>query len=256
MIVIKNEHEIEAMKRAGRIAAAAREAAGAFIEAGTPDKMTTADVDRVVARTIRENGASATFLGYGGFPASACVSVNEEVIHGIPGERRLHSGDIVKVDVGATFDGFVGDCAATFFVGTPSDRAKNLANATRQSFWEAMKFARVGFRLSDISHAVQSYAEERGYGVIREYVGHGVGRKMHEDPEVPNFGNPGRGPRLLPGMTFAVEPMIAEGTWEVKRLANQWTVVTVDGKLAAHYENTILITQGDPVILTHNEMNI
>ena len=256
MIVIKNAHEIEAMKRAGRVAAAAREAAASFLASGTPDRMTTKDVDRVVDRTIRELGAIPTVLGYGGFPASACVSVNEEVIHGIPGTRKLHEGDLVKVDVGATLDGFVGDCAATFYVGTPPENAKKLAEVTRQSFWDAMAFARPGFRLSDISHAVQTTAEREGYGVIREYVGHGVGRKMHEDPEVPNFGAPGRGPRLLPGMTFAVEPMIAEGTWEVRRLANRWTVVTVDGKLAAHYENTILITQGDPVILTHNELDI
>lgn len=256
MIVIKNEHEIEAMRRAGRIAAAAREAAKAFLDAGTPGRMTTADVDRAVARTIREHGARATFLGYGGFPASACVSVNDEVIHGIPGERIIRDGDLVKVDVGATFDGFVGDCAATFFVGTPPENARRLAEITRASFYEAMKFARPGYRLSDISHAVQEYAEARGCGVIRDYVGHGIGRKMHEDPEVPNFGRPGHGPRLLPGMTIAVEPMITEGTWRVRVLPNDWTVVTEDGKLAAHYENTILITDGDPEILTANVMDI
>ncbi len=256
MITIKNTHEIEAMKRAGRIAAAAREAAKVFLEAGTPGRMTTADVDRVVEQTIRRNGAIPTFLGYGGFPASACVSVNEEVIHGIPGERILRDGDLVKVDVGATLGGFVGDCAATFFVGTPSEDAKRLAEVTRESFYEAMKYARPGYRLSDISHAVQAYAEARGCGVVRDYVGHGIGRKMHEDPEVPNYGNPGHGPRLIPGMTIAVEPMITAGTWKVRTLSNDWTVVTQDGSLAAHYENTIAITSEDPMILTWSEMDI
>ena len=256
MITIKNTHEIEAMKRAGRIAAAAREAAKAFIDAGTPGRMTTADIDRVVEQTIRRYKAIPTFLGYGGFPASACVSVNEEVIHGIPGERILRDGDLVKVDVGATFGGFVGDCAATFFVGTPSEDAKRLAEVTRESFYEAMKYARPGYRLSDISHAVQTYAEARGCGVVRDYVGHGIGRKMHEDPEVPNYGNPGHGPRLIPGMTLAVEPMITAGTWKVRTLSNDWTVVTQDGSLAAHYENTIAITAEDPVILTWTEMDI
>ena len=256
MITIKNTHEIEAMKRAGRIAAAAREAAKDFIEAGTPGRMTTADIDRVVEQTIRRYGAIPTFLGYGGFPASACVSVNEEVIHGIPGERILRDGDLVKVDVGATFGGFVGDCAATFFVGTPSEDAKRLAEVTRESFYEAMKYARPGYRLSDISHAVQTYAEARGCGVVRDYVGHGIGRRMHEDPEVPNYGNPGHGPRLIPGMTLAVEPMITAGTWKVRTLSNDWTVVTQDGSLAAHYENTVAITAGDPVILTWTETDI
>ena len=256
MIVIKNSHEIEAMKRAGYIASVAREAAKRFLEAGTPGKMTTADVNREVEQTIRRHHAIPTFLGYGGFSASACVSVNEEVIHGIPGERILRDGDLVKVDVGATFGGFVGDCAATFFVGTPSENAKRLAEVTRGAFYAAMQYARPGYRISDISHAVQEYAESRGCGVVRDYVGHGVGHRMHEDPEVPNYGNPGHGPRLIPGMTIAVEPMITEGTWKVKTLSNDWTVVTLDGKLAAHYENTIAITTGDPMILTWSEMEI
>lgn len=256
MIIIKNENEIVKMRNAGRVAAAALEAAKKCVEQGTPGILTTADVDRAVAREIRKWGAAATFLNYNGFPASACVSVNEEVIHGIPGRRILNDGDLVSVDVGATLDGFVGDCAATFFVGTPKENAVRLAQVTRESFYAALSYARVGYRLSDISHAVQEYAESRGYGVIRDFVGHGVGRRLHEEPEVPNFGDPDRGPRLRPGMTIAVEPMISEGTWKVRILGNGWTVVTEDGKLAAHYENTILITSGDPVLLTRNEQDI
>ena len=252
MISIKNDHEIEAMKRAGRITAMALEAARACIAGSRPGSLTTADVDRVVADTIRSQGAVPTFLGYGGFPGNACISVNDEVIHGIPGKRILKDGDIVKVDVGATIDGFNGDCAATFFVGEVSETARKLAEVTRESFYAGIKFARVGYRLSDISAAIAQVAESHGYGVVRDFVGHGIGRKLHEDPEVPNFGTPGHGPRLLPGMTLAIEPMINEGTWEVEVLKDKWTVVTKDRKLSAHYENTVLITTGDPVLLTRN----
>lgn len=252
MISIKNEHEIAAMKKAGMVAAAAREAAKAVIAPG----VTTAEVDAAVKNAILSRGGIPTFLGYGGFPACACVSLNSEVIHGIPGPQKIHAGDLVKVDVGATVDGFVGDCAATFFCGKVSPEAERLARITRECFYEGMKFARVGFRLSDISHAVQEHAEKNGYSVVRDYVGHGIGRTMHEAPEVPNFGRPGRGPRLCEGMTICVEPMINEGTYEVKVLKNGWTVLTVDGKLSSHYENTILITSGDPVILTHNQEDI
>lgn len=252
MISIKNDHEIEAMKRAGRITAMALEAARACITGSRPGSLTTADVDRVVADTIRSQGAVPTFLGYGGFPGNACISVNDEVIHGIPGKRILKDGDIVKVDVGATIDGFNGDCAATFFVGEVSENARKLAEVTRESFYAGIKFARVGYRLSDISAAIAQVAESHGYGVVRDFVGHGIGRKLHEDPEVPNFGTPGHGPRLLPGMTLAIEPMINEGTWEVEVLKDKWTVVTKDRKLSAHYENTVLITTGDPVLLTRN----
>ena len=256
MIVIKNPHEIESMKRAGRAAAAALEAAKVCVETGIPGKLTTADVDRAVSKAIRAAGAKATFLGYGGYPACACVSVNEQVIHGIPGPRVLNDGDLVSVDVGATLDGFVGDCAATFFIGNAPENARKLAKVTRESFYAGLRYARVGYRLSDVSHAIQEYAESYGYGVVRDFVGHGVGRKMHEEPEVPNFGRPGHGPRLTPGMTIAIEPMINEGTWKVEQKPDGWTVVTADGKLSAHYENTVLITKGEPVLLTRNVMDI
>ena len=237
------------MRRAGAIAAAARSLAGNMAAPG----VTTLEIDKAVNDFIRKNGAVPTFLNYNGYPASVCISVNDEVIHGIPGKRVLRDGDIVSIDVGATFEGYVGDCAATYVAGTASDEAKRLIKVTRQSFFEAMKFARVGYRISDISHAVQQYAEENGFSVVREYVGHGVGARMHEDPEVPNFGRPGHGPRLAAGMTIAVEPMINEGGAAVKVLPDGWTVKTADGSLSAHYENTILITSGDPEILTAPE---
>ncbi len=179
-----------------------------------------------------------------------CISVNEVVIHGIPGDRVIKDGDIVSIDVGATKDGYVGDCAATFVAGNCDEESRKLIDVTRQSFFEGIKYARPGYRVSDISHAVQTYAEENGFSVVREFVGHGVGRQMHEEPEVPNFGKPGHGPRLVAGMTIAVEPMINAGVYGVKILKDGWTVVTIDGKRSAHYENTILITNGDPIILT------
>ena len=237
------------MRRAGAIAAAARSLAGNMAAPG----VTTLEIDKAVNDFIRKNGAVPTFLNYNGYPASVCISVNDEVIHGIPGKRVLRDGDIVSIDVGATYEGYVGDCAATYVAGTASDEAKRLIQVTRQSFFEAMKFARVGYRISDISHAVQQYAEENGFSVVREYVGHGVGARMHEDPEVPNFGRPGHGPRLAAGMTIAVEPMINEGGAAVKVVPDGWTVKTADGSLSAHYENTILITNGDPEILTAPE---
>ncbi len=237
------------MRRAGAIAAAARSLAGNMAAPG----VTTLEIDKAVNDFIRKNGAVPTFLNYNGYPASVCISVNDEVIHGIPGPRVLRDGDIVSIDVGATFEGYVGDCAATYVAGTASDEAKKLIQVTRQSFFEAMKFARVGYRISDISHAVQQYAEENGFSVVREYVGHGVGARMHEDPEVPNYGRPGHGPRLAAGMTIAVEPMINAGGAAVKVLPDGWTVKTADGSLSAHDENTILITNGDPEILTAPE---
>lgn len=250
-IEIKSSEEIECMRKAGKITAAARSIARQAIA----DGVSTKEIDREVNRFIRKSGAIPTFLGYGGFPASACISVNEEVIHGIPGKRIIRSGDIVSVDVGATFAGFVGDCAGTYPCGEVSEEAKRLMEVTRQSFFEGIKYARLGCRLNDIGSAIQEYAESHGYSVVREYVGHGIGREMHQDPEVRNFksvdirGNP----RLRPGMTLAVEPMINIGGFEVKVLSNDWTVVTVDGSLSAHYENTILITDGEPEILTMAE---
>lgn len=250
MISIKNEHEIEAMKRACRITAMALEAAKACIAGSRPGSLTTAELDRVVAETIRGQGAVPSFLGYGGFPGSACISVNEQVIHGIPGNRILKEGDIVKVDVGAKVDGFNGDAAATFFVGEVSENARKLAEVTRESFYAGIKFARVGYRLSDISAAIAQAAEKHGYGVVRDFVGHGIGRKLHEDPEVPNFGTPGHGPRLMPGMTLAIEPMISAGSYEVRELRDGWTVVTVDGSLTAHYEHSVALTEEGLIYLT------
>lgn len=247
-IIIKNPKEVECMRKAGKITAAARSIARQAIA----DGISTKEIDREVNHFIRKSGAIPTFLGYGGFPASACISVNEEVIHGIPGKRIVRSGDIVSVDVGATFAGFVGDCAGTYPCGEVSEEAKKLMAVTRQSFFEGIKFARPGYRVNDIGSAIQEYVESNGYSVVRDYVGHGVGRNMHEAPEVPNFSRK-PSPRLVPGMTIAVEPMVNVGGWEVKVLSNDWTVVTVDGSLSAHYENTILITDGEPEILTMAE---
>ena len=246
-IVVKSQRDIELMRQAGRIAAGARSLARQMVEPG----ITTKAINKEVFHYIKKSGAEPTFLGYGGFPASVCISINEQVIHGIPGSRKLKEGDIVSIDVGATYKGFVGDCAMTVPCGTCSDEALRLIAVTRQSFFEGITQARHGNRVNDISAAVQKYAEDNGCGVVRDYVGHGVGAKMHEDPEVPNYVQVGRGsPRLVRGMTIAVEPMINAGTWEVKVLPDGWTVVTADGKLSAHYENSILITDGEPEILT------
>lgn len=234
------------MRRAGEITAAARALAGEMVTPG----VTTREIDKAVHDFILSKGATPTFLGYAGYPASVCISINEEVIHGIPGSRKIEKGDIVSIDVGATKDGYVGDCAATFIAGECDEESKKLIDVTRQCFFEGIKYARPGYRVSDISHAVQAYAEGNGFSVVREFVGHGVGREMHEEPEVPNFGRPGHGPRLVAGMTLAVEPMINAGVAGVKILGDGWTVVTADGKRSAHYENTILITKSDPIILT------
>jgi len=253
MISIKTPKQIEIMKKAGHITGAALAAARDAIAPG----VTTADIDRAVHEKILSMGATPTFLGYGGFPASACVSINDEVIHGIPdSKRQLHEGDIVKVDVGAAIDGFTGDCAATFTVGKVAPETQRLIDVTRQSFYEGIKFARVGYRVSDISHAIQEYAEGAGFSVVRQFVGHGVGAVLHEDPEVPNFGKPGHGPRLIPGMTLAIEPMINQGVFDVYVLGNNWTVVTKDHKLSSHYEHSVLITSSDPVLLTQYDPSI
>ena len=249
MISLKSPREIEAMRRACRITAQARALAGSM---GAPG-VTTQEIDTAVRRFIERQGAKPSFLGYGGFPGSACISVNEEVIHGIPGPRVLKEGDIVSVDVGAYIGGFHGDCAATYPCGQVSEEAMRLIQVTQQSFWEGMKYARQGFRVSDIGHAVQEYVEANGFSVVRDFVGHGVGAKLHEPPEVRNFGPAGHGPRLQPGMTLAVEPMVNVGDWQVKVLADKWTTVSADGSLTAHYENSILITDGDPEILTVTE---
>jgi len=249
MIAIKNEHELESMRRACRITAAARALAGDMVRPG----VSTREIDKAVHDFIVSQGAKPSFLNYNGFPASACISVNDCVIHGIPGGYVLKEGDIVSIDVGAYYEGFHGDCAATFPCGAISTEAQRLIDVTRQSFYEGIAMATKGHRVSDISHAIQTYVESNGFSVVRPFVGHGVGRKLHEDPEVPNFGAAGRGPRLLKGMTLAIEPMVNAGTHDVHILKDGWTVLTNDGKLSAHYENTVLITDGEPEILTVTE---
>ena len=249
MVSLKSPREIECMRRAGRLTAQARALAGSLVRPG----VTTHEIDTAVRKFIESHGAKPSFLGYGGFKGSACISINEEVIHGIPGPRKLKEGDIVSVDVGAYLDGFHGDCAATFPCGEVSPEAMELIRVTEQSFWEGIKLARAGNRVFDISHAVQQYVESHGCSVVRDFVGHGVGAKLHEAPEVPNFGPAGHGPRLQPGMTIAVEPMVCAGDWRVKVLKDGWTTVSADGSLTAHYENTILITDSEPEVLTWAE---
>lgn len=249
MISMKSPREIEAMRKAGRLTAQARALAGSMVRPG----VTTHEIDTAVRRFIESHGAKPSFLGYGGFPGSACISVNDVVIHGIPGPLKLKEGDIVSVDVGAYIDGFHGDCAATYPCGEVSPEAMKLIQVTQQSFWEGIQMAKKGMRVSDIGHAVQTYVEGFGFSVVRDFVGHGVGTKLHEAPEVRNYGPAGHGPRLLPGMTLAVEPMVCAGDWQVQVLSDKWTTVTRDGSLAAHYENTILITDGEPEILTVTE---
>ncbi len=246
MITLKSQQEIELMRRAGKITAAARALAGEMVTPG----VTTQEIDKAVFRFIKSQGATPSFLHYHGYPASVCVSVNDEIIHGIPGKRVLREGDIVSIDVGAFKDGFHGDCAATFPCGRISEEAQRLIAVTRQSFFEGLKFAREGYRVPDISRAVQTYVEQNGFSVVREYVGHGVGRAMHEDPEVPNYVESRQRPRLLRGMTIAVEPMVNAGGAGSYVLPDGWTVKTADGSLSAHYENTILITDGEPELLT------
>ena len=250
MIIIKSSREIELMRQAGRITAQARSTGRALIRPG----VTTDEIDRAVRRFILSQGAIPTFLHYGGFPKNVCLSVNDEVIHGIPGPRVIREGDIVSLDVGATYKGYVGDCAGTYPAGETDEESRRLMEVTRQSFFEGFRQARAGGRLFDISAAVQRYVEDHGYSVVRDYVGHGVGAEMHEDPEVPNYvpdhEHRGTNPRLLPGMTLAIEPMVNAGGPEVRVLSNGWTVVTADGRRSAHYENSVLITNGDPEILT------
>lgn len=237
------------MRRAGKITAAARAVARDMVKPG----VTTHQIDEAVYRFIKSQGATPSFLHYNGYPASVCVSVNDEIIHGIPGKRVLHEGDIVSVDVGAYIGGYHGDCAGTYPCGDVSEESMRLIRVTQQSFFEGLRFAREGYRIGDISHAVQSYVEAQGFSIVREYVGHGIGQKMHEDPEVPNYGESGHGRRLLRGMTIAVEPMVNAGVASIIQMRDGWTVKTADGKNAAHYENTILITAGEPEILTDLE---
>ncbi len=247
MIVLKTKRELAAMRDAGRIAARALRVAGEAVEPG----VSTWEIDRIARRYIEEQGAIPTFLGYGGFPASACISINNVVVHGIPSKNVIvREGDIVSIDIGATYEGFVGDNAFTFPCGKVSAEAEALMKATQESLYEGIRAAKAGNRLGDIGSAIQRYVEARGYSVVRTFVGHGVGAKMHEDPSVPNYGTPGRGVRLLQGMTIAIEPMINAGVSGVKTLSDGWTTVTADGKLSAHFEHSVAITSDGPVILT------
>ena len=250
MIVLKTSRELAIMREAGRISAMALKVAGEAVEPG----VSTWEIDRVARKYIESQGAVPSFLGYGGFPASACISVNNVVIHGIPSKRQIiKAGDIVSIDIGAMFEGFNGDNAYTFACGEISAEAQRLLDATRESRYEGIKQATAGNRLGDIGSAVQRYVEARGYSVVRDFVGHGVGAKLHEDPSVPNYGTPGRGVRLLPGMTIAIEPMVNQGRHEVQVQKDGWTTVTRDGKLSAHFEHTVAITPDGPVILTKPE---
>ncbi len=247
MFVIKNSEQIALMKIAGRITAEALECARELVRPG----ISTKEIDTKIRRYIEKCGATPSFLGYGGFPGSACISINEQVIHGIPSERVILSeGDIVKIDVGARYRGYNGDSARTFPVGKVSDEALRLISVTEKSFYEALKAAKPGNRVGDLGFAVENFVISNGFSVVRDYVGHGVGKDLHEEPEIPNFGKAGRGARLYSGMTLAIEPMVNIGGYGVKVMGDGWTVKTLDGSLSAHYENSIAITDSDPIVLT------
>ncbi len=247
MIKLKNSEQLELMKKAGRITGEALYLAGEAVKEGVSTLM----LDKIVRAHIESQGAKPSFLGYAGFPASACISVNDEVIHGIPSEKKiLKEGDIVKIDVGAFYKGFHGDSARTYAVGKVSAEAEKLIEATKESFYKGAEKAVIGNRIGDISSAIEEHVLKSGFSVVRSYVGHGVGHELHEDPEVPNYGVSGRGARLCAGMTLAIEPMVNVGTYAVRVLGDKWTVVTADGKLSAHYENTVAITENGPLMLT------
>ena len=246
MIIIKNNKELDLMRNAGRIVAETL----LCVEKKVKPGITTAELDRIAEEFITKHGAKPSFKGLYGFPASLCISVNEQVVHGIPGSYVLQEGDIISVDCGACLEGFHGDAARTFAVGNISDEAKKLIEVTKDSFFKGIEFAKVGNRLSDVSHAIQSYVEASGFSVVRDFVGHGIGKMVHEDPEIPNFGRPGRGPKLMAGMALAIEPMVNAGSYRVTTLGDDWTVVSADKSLSAHYENTIAILPEGPEILT------
>jgi methionyl aminopeptidase len=245
-ISIKSEREIALMRQAGKITATVLALLAAAVKPG----LTTKELDIIAEKEVKKLGAIPSFKGYHGYPASVCVSINDEIVHGIPGDRTMKEGDIVSLDFGVIYEGYQGDAARTMGVGAISLQAEALIQATEGAFHAGIQMARDEKRLYDISAAVQKYAEGKGYSVVREYTGHGIGRQMHEDPQIPNFGVPGTGPILKKGMTLAIEPMLNIGTWRTRVASNQWTVSTLDGSLSAHYENTILITNGDPEILT------
>ena len=250
MITIKTEADLQRMDAAGRVVEETLRLLKTLARPG----VTTEELDREAERFIRSRGATPSFLHYHGYPKSICTSVNEQVVHGIPGPYRLKDGDILSVDVGACLDGFQGDAARTFLIGNVPAHVRSLVQVTRESFYAGLRYARAGNRIGDISAAIQAHAEAHGYGVVREMIGHGIGREMHEEPNVPNYGGAGHGPRLEKGMTIAIEPMINLGTARIRQLADGWTTITADGKPSAHYENTVAITDGEPRLLTlHGE---
>ena len=246
MIIIKTEKEIDLMRQAGKIVAETL----LLVEKKVKPGVTTAELDRIAEEFITKHGAKPSFKGLYGFPASLCISVNEQVVHGIPGGYVLKEGDIISVDCGAEINGFHGDAARTFAVGEISEEARKLITVTEESFFKGVEAAVVGNRLSDISHNIQKYVEANGFSIVRDFVGHGIGRAVHEDPEVPNFGRPSRGPKLVTGMALAIEPMVNIGTYRVKTAGDDWTVITADKSLSAHYENTVVILPDGPEILT------
>lgn len=247
MIVLKSSRELALMRRAGRIVAQVHECFQEMVRPG----ITTADLERAASRIIEQEGAISSFKGYRGFPAAICTSINEEIVHGIPSPKRvLKEGDIISLDVGAIYKGYHGDAAITLPVGQVDEEVQRLLEVTQGALEAGIAQARTGRRLGDISAAIQHYAEVNGFNVVREYTGHGIGQEMHEDPQIPNFGQPNRGPRLRPGMTFALEPMVMAGDWHTRVLSDKWTVVTADGSLSAHFEHTLAITDGEPEILT------
>ena len=247
MIIIKSKREIELMRHPCKVTGEILRELVTYIQPG----MSTMDINAYVEDRIAHYNMKPTFKGYGGFPAGACVSVNEEVVHGIPSKDRIiHEGDIVSIDIGATYKGYNSDAARSYPVGQVSPEAQRLIDVTKQSFFEGVKYAMIGYRIHDIGAAVQAHAEKNGMGVIRDYTGHGTGSALHEDPQIPNYGNPGTGTRIKEGMTLAIEPMLSLGSYDVRVLSNDWTAVTVDGSMSAHYENTVLVTDGEPEILT------
>lgn len=246
MIIIKSNKEIDFMRESGKIVAETHEILKKAIKPG----ITTKELDKIAEANIKKYNAEPSFKGYHGYTGSVCASINEEVVHGIPGEKQLKDGDIISIDIGAFYKGYHADAAKTHGVGAISDEDKKLIEVTRESFYKGIEFAKLGYRLSDISHAIQLYVENNGFSIVRDFVGHGIGSKLHEDPQIPNYGPPGKGPRLQEGMVLAIEPMVNAGSYHVKILSDGWTSVTIDGKKSAHYEHTIAITGEEPLILT------
>ena len=247
MIILKTKKEIEIMREAGKIVADTHR----ILEAAITPGISTLELDKIAEENIRKYNAIPSFKGYGGFPGSICASINNEVVHGIPNKNRIvKEGDIISLDIGAYYKGYHGDSAKTHGVGQISEEDRKLIEVTKESFYEGIKFAKLGYRLSDISHAIQAHVEKNGFSVVRDLVGHGIGSDLHEDPQVPNYGPAGKGPKLQEGLVIAIEPMVNAGRYHVKTLADGWTIVSIDGLKSAHYEHTIAITEDEPLILT------